>query len=231
MYCIQCGVELSDSEKICPLCGTPVFHPDLKQPDGEKPFPAGTLPHETASRFGVLFVLTALFLLPLVIVLVCDWQINHAIVWSGYVGGALALSYVLFVLPFWFRRPILIIFLSADFLAAGLYLLYIDLQTGGHWFLSFAFPVTGGLMVLFVTAAALLSYVRRGKLFILSGVIAALGGFMVLIEFLLNRTFHLHERLIWSVYPLASCLVIALALLIIACSPPLREGLRRKFFL
>ena len=26
MYCIKCGVELADSEKVCPLCGTRVFH-------------------------------------------------------------------------------------------------------------------------------------------------------------------------------------------------------------
>ena len=29
MYCIHCGVELQDREKVCPLCGTPV--PDLGQ--------------------------------------------------------------------------------------------------------------------------------------------------------------------------------------------------------
>ena len=29
MYCIKCGVELADSERVCPLCGTRVFHPDL----------------------------------------------------------------------------------------------------------------------------------------------------------------------------------------------------------
>ena len=36
MYCIKCGVELSDSEEKCPLCGTVVFHPYIKRPDGEK---------------------------------------------------------------------------------------------------------------------------------------------------------------------------------------------------
>ena len=40
MYCIKCGVELKDSEEKCPLCGTVVFHPDMKRPDGEKPYPA-----------------------------------------------------------------------------------------------------------------------------------------------------------------------------------------------
>ena len=35
MYCIKCGVELADSEKVCPLCGTRVFHPDLPCGSGE----------------------------------------------------------------------------------------------------------------------------------------------------------------------------------------------------
>ena len=39
MYCIKCGVELADSEKVCPLCGTRVFHPDLPRAQGEPPYP------------------------------------------------------------------------------------------------------------------------------------------------------------------------------------------------
>ena len=39
MYCVKCGVELADSEKKCPLCGTPVFHPDIPRNLSEPPFP------------------------------------------------------------------------------------------------------------------------------------------------------------------------------------------------
>mgnify|MGYP000840753951 CR=1 FL=1 len=39
MYCIKCGVELADSERVCPLCGTRVFHPDLPCGQGEPPYP------------------------------------------------------------------------------------------------------------------------------------------------------------------------------------------------
>ena len=43
MYCIKCGVELADSERVCPLCGTRVFHPDLPcgQGGGRAALPAG----------------------------------------------------------------------------------------------------------------------------------------------------------------------------------------------
>ena len=39
MYCVKCGVELGESEKKCPLCGTTVFHPEMEPPTGKGPYP------------------------------------------------------------------------------------------------------------------------------------------------------------------------------------------------
>ena len=61
MYCINCGVELADSETVCPLCGTRVFHPDMPL----LPDPMGH--PEEVNRSGVLFILTMLAVLPIVI--------------------------------------------------------------------------------------------------------------------------------------------------------------------
>ena len=38
-YCVNCGVELSQNEKKCPLCGTEVYHPNQKviKADTEEP--------------------------------------------------------------------------------------------------------------------------------------------------------------------------------------------------
>ena len=139
MYCIKCGVELADSEKVCPLCGTRVFHPDLPRAQGEPPYPpqAQARPEEV-SHTGALFVLTVLLALPAVLSILCDWRVNGRIVWSGYSVGGAALLYVMVVLPLWFRRPNPVIFVPVDFAAIGLYLLYINFATGGHWFLTFA---------------------------------------------------------------------------------------------
>ena len=89
-------------------------------------------------------MLTVLLALPAVLSILCDWRVNGRIVWSGYSVGGAALLYVMVVLPLWFRRPNPVIFVPVDFAAIGLYLLYINFATGGHWFLTFAFPVTGG---------------------------------------------------------------------------------------
>ena len=161
MYCIKCGVELADSEKKCPLCGTVVFNPEVARPDGAPPYPREHGPvNENVNRIGVLFIVSVLFLLPIVTVLLCDWQINRKLVWSGYAAGAVLLLYVLVVLPMWFKLPNPVIFIPVDFAAAALYLLYINFATGGHWFLSFAFPVTGGACIILRGGAAALCAAR-----------------------------------------------------------------------
>ena len=170
MYCIKCGVELADSEKRCPLCGTPVFHPDLPRNLTEPPYPADRhIRREDVNRSGILFVLTVVALLPAILSLLCDWRINGTIVWSGYAAGAIGLLYVMIVLPLWFRHPNPVIFVPVDFAAIGLYLLYIDFATGGHWFLSFAFPVTGAIGLLVTAVVVLTRYLHGGWLYIYGG--------------------------------------------------------------
>ena len=118
MYCVKCGVELADSEKKCPLCGTPVFHPDIPRNLSEPPFPPDKrIRPEDVNRSGVLFVLTIAALLPALLCLLCDWRINGTLVWSGYAAGAIALLYVVILLPMWFRRPNPVIFVPVDFIA------------------------------------------------------------------------------------------------------------------
>ena len=232
MYCIKCGVELADSEKRCPLCGTPVFHPDLPRNLTEPPYPADRrIRREDVNRSGILFVLTVVALLPAILSLLCDWRINGTIVWSGYAAGAIGLLYVMIVLPLWFRHPNPVIFVPVDFAAIGLYLLYIDFATGGHWFLSFAFPVTGAIGLLVTAVVVLTRYLHGGWLYIYGVAFILAGGLAVLIEFLINLTFQLHETFFWSFYPLAAGVILGLMLIVIAICKPLRESLQRKFFL
>lgn len=231
MYCVKCGAELADSEKKCPLCGTTVFHPELPRTLADPPFPPDRrIRPEDVNRSGVLFVLTVLALLPAVICLLCDWRINGGLVWSGFAAGAIGLLYVLIVLPMWFKRPNPVIFVPVDFVAIGLYLLYIDLAVKGGWFLSFAFPVTAAIGLLLTAVVALVRYVRGGYLYIFGGALILAGGLAVLIEFLINVTFGIHKALLWSIYPLAAGVILGGMLLVIAICKPLRKSLHRKFF-
>ena len=230
MYCVNCGVKLADTEKTCPLCAVAVYHPDIRQEAADPLYPREKMPVRQVSSRTAQIVATAVFLLPLLITLLCDLQISGRISWSGYVAGALVTAYVVFVLPHWFHKPNPVVFCACDFLAVGLYLLYINYAVDGDWFLSFAFPVTGAVGAIVITVVTLLRYVRRGILYIIGGALIALGALMPLMEFLLGITFGL-RFLGWSFYPLIALGVLGGMLIFLAINRNAREKMERKFFI
>ena len=231
MYCIKCGVELADTEKSCPLCGTVVYHPDLSRPEGEPLYPAKEKPAARAGFRWYQVPLTLGLLLVLVLgILLCDLQIHRAITWSGYAIGGLVVGFVAVVLPGWFEKPNPVIFVPCAFAAALAYLLYIDLSTGGDWFLPFAFPVVGGLAIICETVATVGRYVRKGKLFLYGGASLALGGLCLLAEFLIDHTFGIAHFVGWSLYPLTLFGLLGLSLLFLGICRPAREVMEQKFF-
>lgn len=231
MYCIKCGVELKDSEKTCPLCHTKVFNPDILIQGGDTPYPEFTENPKKFSRTGTLFVLTVVFLIPLILTLLIDVKINMSITWSGYVVGGLILGYLAAVLPLWFKRPNPVIFTSVFCAAATLFLLYIDLTTKGSWFLTFAFPVAGIGSLIVIAVVTLLRYLRKGKLYVFGGAFIALGVYCLLIELFTTLTFEGVKFVFWSIYPLVACLLLGLLLITIAICKPLRSSLDKRFFI
>jgi len=232
MYCVKCGVELDDAEKVCPLCGLKVYHPDLKLEEAKKSYPISKVPsYETVNKQGILLLITAALMVPVVICILCDIAITGSFSWSGYVLGGILLFYVCGVLPAWFKNPNPVIFVPAFFAAVVLFLLYVDIATGDEWFLSFAFPAVGVLGIIVTAITAVCRYVKKGYWFIASGCFFAIGGYTVLIEFLLYITFGFKTHIPWSIYPLTGCVIIGGALLVIAISKPLRRRVQRKFFI
>lgn len=231
MYCIQCGVRLAESEAVCPLCGTRVYHPDFNPPDGAPLYPQRKLPEQPARSLRLPGLLTVIFLLSGLISALCDQQVTGRITWSGFVMGGLAVSYVAFVLPSWFQRPNPVIFVPCAFASAIVYLLYVNLATGGSWFLSFAFPVAGTIGLIITAMVTLLRYLRRGRLFIVGGGFMALGCYMLLTEFLLNFTFSIAHFSGWSIYPLAVLVLLGGWLIFLGICRPAREMMERKFFI
>jgi hypothetical protein len=231
MYCVKCGVKLADTEECCPLCGTVVYHPDITRQKGEDLYPKKKYPYKEKNSYWFQGLMTFACCLPMIIVLMCDFQFNAAITWSGYVIGAILVGYVSVILPMWFKRPNPVIFVPCDFAAVGLYLVYINLVTDGDWFLSFAFPVLGGIGAIVVTVVTLMRYVPKGKFFIFGGAFIALGGFMLLMEAMMCVTFEGVYFKGWSLYPLISLALLGGALIFLGICRPARESMERRFFI
>ncbi len=231
MYCVNCGVKLADTEKECPLCKTSVYHPDIKRNEGDKLYPSKRYPQQVNFSFLSQILLTALIVVSVLVVLLCDVEINRTVTWSGFVIGALITGYVIFILPFWFKKPNPVIFVPCCFAVSAVYLLYISLVTNGGWFLSFAFPTIGGIGIIVTAVITLLRYVKKGSLYIYGGALVALGAFMLLVEFLANITFDVKVFFGWSIYPLTALAGIGLFLIFLAICRPAREMMERKFFI
>jgi len=231
MYCISCGVKLADSEKKCPLCGVVVYHPHLQRPPADSPYPAHQYPEKAVSPWGIRLLILTAFLLPLLVVLLCDLPVHGTITWSGYVIGALVVVYTLIMLPLWFKAPNPVIFVPIDFAVVGTYLLYINYTVKGNWFMSFAFPVTGFFALLLTTIVTLNRYVRRGRLYIYGGAGIAMGLFIPVMELLMYITFDPVDFTYWSFYPMGVLVLFGGFLIFLGICRPAREMMERKFFL
>lgn len=229
MYCVKCGVKLSDTESKCPLCETTVYHPEIKRPAARPLYPENRMPARKSPAKALGGAGLILYLIPLAVCLFSDLQSNGTLDWFGYVAGALAVAYITFALPLWFKKPNPVIFAPCSLAAIIVYLLYINMKTGGNWFWGFALPVAVGLGLILCAVITLMRYLRRGWLYIIGGAYMALGGMLLLIEYRLSATFSV-AFIGWSVYPLLVLVLLGGLLIYLAINRTARETLRRKLF-
>ncbi len=227
MYCVRCGVKLQDGVSNCPLCDTPVWNPEeiIK----EKRYPDSLPLHTRDSGIAGAVAMTVICAIAVAVLLIVCFRLYGQLRWGGYAIGGILLFYIVAILPGWFRTPRSEVFVPVDFVAAGLYVLFICLKTGGHWFLSFAFPVLGLCCLLTTAMICLLKYVRRGRLWIFGGFFLLFGGFTTLVEMFEHITFGT-EMFRWSLYSLTGFAAVGIFLLLAGMIPPLRAALEKRFF-
>lgn len=229
MYCVNCGVRLAETEPKCPLCGMTVYHPEIERPAARPLYPENQMPRVGSGKKAISGLIIFVFMVPLLLSVFSDLLPDGRMDWSGYVAGGLAVAYVLFALPLWFRKPDPVVVILSDFAAAALYLMYIDMKTGGGWFRGFALPVTAVLGLIICTVVMLVRRIRRGRLHIYGGLCAALGGYVLMMELLMDRAFGL-DFIGWSVYPMLVLTLLGGVLIYLAFNSSAREMLRRKLF-
>ena len=229
MYCIKCGAKLSDGQTICPICETKVYHPDLTIKD-EPTYPKIPFESEEYNRTGLMIVISAIFFVLLIVPIILELNWHWEISWSGYSAIGTLIFYVAFVMPYWFKRPNPVIFTPATFaLVIGL-LLFICLKTGEKWFMPFAFPVVGSFGLIVTATTAVLHYVKKGCLYTVGAMLIAVALWSVYLEYAIHKVFAVSHLFWWSLAPLTILSVSGIFLIIIAIIKPLKENLRRIFF-
>ena len=227
MYCVTCGVRLSEGVEQCPLCGTPVWNPEAARP--VPTFPERMPDPVKSRRYPILAFLTALLMAASLSALIYCLTVLHGVYWSGYVMLGCALVYFAGIFPFWFDRRDPLIFVPIGFALLEGYLLYICLYNGGNWFLPFAFPVVMIAGAIVTASVALFRYVKRRRLLITGCLLVVIGCSAMLVELFQAITFHT-KMFTWSLYCVCAFSLFGLFLILCDLIRPWREFLERKFF-
>ena len=231
MYCVKCGVQLEEGAAECPLCGTPVWNPENKERNTH--YNSDLYPKaEGNGIYTLLAVITLVMAGTAVACLIACLAAYDRMAWSGYVIVGEALFYIVLVLPFWFRRYYSAVFIPLSFLALGGTLVYVNAATGGHWFLSLAFPATGMVFLVTYLAAgiALLRFKPRTRLRLIGLLFILIGGFTMLLEFFLHITFSV-RMFNWSLYSAGFFGLIGIFLFVASFIRPLRRAMYKKLFI
>ena len=132
-YCVNCGVKLKKSEKVCPLCNTRVINPNILNNE-YKPVYSTIVEeyHKINTKYLCMLITEILFVVALITVL-CDFIITKNFTWSIYVVASIIyldskLSFILYKKKF---IPLIIELLSTE----GLLFVIAYLNNGLHWFL------------------------------------------------------------------------------------------------
>ena len=230
-YCVHCGVRLGESERRCPLCGTPVLDPLEPIPaDAPRAYPVRTPEQELKrnKRF-ILLLLALVLLLPAALCLVIDCLLGDGLLWSLYASGAMILLFITAAVPLVLPRYRAYAFVITAFISLNLYLWMVERVSGSvGWFLPIAFPalaVASGLLT------GMILFFRRGGLNKLT--LAASALLAVAVECLVIEAFCILAqgaamKFVWSPFVLAPCLFLSFSLFFINGNRAVREEVRRR---
>lgn len=231
-YCVNCGVELAPSEKVCPLCGVEVLNPAEPWTEPrERPYPQRVdklVRHVDRRFFGLLMAL--IMQVPVWICIINDLLVNRRITWSLYVVGAMALLMVLAVVPLVVKKPKALLLILADGLAILGFLLLIDwMEEGIQWFSSLALPLTAAF-VLIAELFALWFRGRRPVLITLGMICIAAGLYTLCVELILNAYRHLPLMPQWAWYSFVPCLLAGGMFMVLNRRNRWRESIKKRLF-
>ena len=100
-YCVNCGVKLKQSEKVCPLCNTKVINPNNLKDKFTPAYSQVVEKHKGINKKYLCELITVVLICTAIITVLCDWIFTGNITWSIYVIVSILfldskLSFILF---------------------------------------------------------------------------------------------------------------------------------------
>lgn len=234
-YCVNCGVELSDSEKDCPLCGAPVINPaKVNEEETIPPYPSRleNIYHGIDVRYGVLLA-TIGMAIPVVCCLLIDIFMHKRISWSLFVAGGMVCVFVWFLFPFLLkkRNPYLLILYNAATLLV--YLAGVFCITEGiRAYLLLVVPICLSVCGFAYAVTPILRCKKLRHNLNRYSIIAFMTSMLcIVIEIIIDLYTDMTFTPYWSIIAMVPLTIVGLMLVMIEGKHRLKEKIRRRLYL
>lgn len=230
-YCVNCGVELAQEIKACPLCNVVVINPAAKQDDAQTAAFAQTKDaYRKPNRLFWIKFNSIIASVPIAICLLCNLLFDHALSWSLIVLAGVLMLFVVCTSPFFFKRFGSIKMMLTDFaaIAAGLGFMQLLLPQR-PWFFFIALPIALFCLLFWLTAVVLIKRKKLNGLRIVAAFFIFATLLTVLIEMLLGIYNGNAVNLVWSWFVAAPCLSIVALLMLLDNNKQVKQEFAKRF--
>ncbi len=192
-YCVECGVELAEYHKKCPLCDTPVLNPNRSFDFSKNDYPVFKKHHSTVNRRKVArgltgFILSMCFLMAGMIPMIIDLHSNSTITWSVFPLMAVALLWISVALPFFKKRPTFFKEFTISWAGTAVFCILLNLVLTGN--ADWAKYVISSMALLWVLMSGIFikKHIRRFVPVVLVYILAAVGYFMLIASWIADTS-------------------------------------------
>lgn len=228
-YCVNCGVKLKQSEKVCPLCNTKVINPNNLKDKFTPAYSQVVEKHKEINKKYLCELITVVLICAAIITVLCDLIFTGNSTWSIYVIVSILfldskLSFILFKNKF---IPLLIDLFATETL---IYVIAY-LNNGLHWFYYLVCPFIFIIWIYIVLCAFVLSKKKFNLLRRFSVAFLFISVILLTIEMCVDM--FKYEKIIinWSIYAVLPITIIGLILFIISYNRKLMDEIKQRIFI
>ena len=232
-YCVECGVKLEKSLKICPLCHTPVINVnELNIPglsNNSSPFAAVKGEVEPMKKYDIGLWFTLVFGSTALACGILNLFIFDYNYWSIPVIGACIIMWLFFCPRMFLPKIPFSLNLVVSAVSVIFYELAITLMTeSDRWFYELVLPITLSIMCLIVLYGLLYKFVSTSLiasalyLFIDAAILS------LAVECIVDKFIRQEIHIFWSAIVFSVCAVISVALIAILSIRRLRVTVQKR---
>lgn len=232
-YCVNCGVELDESAKACPLCDAPVLNPFVDDTDENIPTPYSDkvfIPASISKRY-IAFIISVMLIIPNIVCSITNLILPETGTWAIYVNATSLLCFMLFILPFLFKKvnPYFLLFIDTVTVVLYIYFFY-SMFEERNWFLLIAMPMVVALGLLVACFLVWIYKKQRQWPYIMISLLTLTSIYSVFTEMLFHFYYQTDHVFRFSIIIVVSCLCLIVFFTFVAKNQRFRSWLSKRFF-